>query len=196
MAKTDSITITLEPQESPVNCSVDTLERHSKRFKPSEKTNICIFCGSECTTVRWKTIHTLYRICEKSMVQKLLNAAMLFKDNMYTKTAMMCDVGDVFAADIQYHDNCCKSYLNRYHAKIDEIMRNFEMEDLVTAPDGSLKERFLALNLDFSISAHSLTSIRDKLNEDSSEIVSNRVVKKLIIELYAVWRHCLFYISK
>jgi hypothetical protein len=38
------------------------------------------------------------------MAQKLLNAAILFKDHVYTERAAMCDLDDVFAADIQYHD--------------------------------------------------------------------------------------------
>ena len=63
-------------------------------------------------------------------------------------------------------------------------MKNLEMEDSVTASDDSLKTRFLALGLDFSKSAHSLTSIRERLNEGSTVIVSNRAVKQLIIELY------------
>ena len=77
-------------------------------------------------------------------------------------------VGDAFAADIPYHDNCCKAYFCKYHTKIEEIMNNLEMEDSVTATDDSFKARFLALKLDFSKSAHSLTSIRDQLNEGSS----------------------------
>jgi len=58
---------------------------------------------------------------------------------------------------------------------------NLEMEDSVAAKDDTFKGRFLALNLDFSKSAYSLTSIRDRLNEDSTDIVS---IKQLIIELY------------
>ena len=58
------------------------------------------------------------------------------------------------------------------------------MEDSVTAGDDSFKARFLALGLDFNMSAHSLTSIRDRLNKDSAESVSNRAVKQLIIEFY------------
>ena len=100
---------------------------------------------------------------------------------MYTETAAMCDVGDVFAADILYHDHCRKGYFNKYHARIEEIMKN---QDSVTAADDSFKVRFLALGLDFSRSAHSLTSIRDRLNEGSAGMVSNRAVKQLIIELY------------
>ena len=64
-------------------------------------------------------------------------------------------------------------------------MNNLEKEDSLTAENESLKARFLALGLDFSSSAHSLTSIRDQLSTtSSSEMVSNRVVKQLIIELY------------
>ncbi len=46
------------------------------------------------------------------MAQKLLNAAMLFKDHVYTETATMCEIDDVFAADILHHDHCCKGYFN------------------------------------------------------------------------------------
>ena len=111
------------------------------------------------------------------MAQKLLNAGVLFRDNVYTETARMCNVGDVFAADILYHDNCHKGYFNKYQARIEEIIKNLKMENSVTATDNSFKAQFLALGLDFSRSAHSLTFIRDKLNEGSAEMVSNRAVK-------------------
>ena len=71
----------------------------------------------------------------------------------------------IFAADIFYHDYCCKAYFNKYQAKIAEIMGNLEIESTLAAKDDTLKARFLALNLDLSKSAHSLTSIRDRLNE-------------------------------
>ena len=65
----------------------------------------------------------------------------------YTQTTAMCNLSDVFAADILYHDYCCKGYFNKYHAKIEEIMKNLEMENSITAEDTSLKARFLALDL-------------------------------------------------
>ena len=169
------------PQQGPVN---EASEHRSKRFKPNTSTNVCIFCGMDRKTVKRKTIHTLYRICEKQMAQKLLNAAKLFNDRVYTTTAAMSSIGDVFSADILYHDHCRKVYFNSYHTKIEEIMQNLTIEDSITASDDSLKARFLALGLDFSRSAYSLTTIRDMLNEGSATIVSNRSVKQLIIELY------------
>ena len=56
-------------------------------------------------------------------------------------------------------------------------MKNLEMEDSVIAKDDSIKAGFLALQLDFSKSAYSLTSIRDRLCEGSADIASNRSVK-------------------
>ena len=38
----------------------------------------------------------------------------------------MHEIGDVFAADILYHDHWCKGYFNKYHAKIEEIMNNLK----------------------------------------------------------------------
>ena len=82
---------------------------------------------------------------------------------MFTKTATMCDVGDVFAADIQYYDHCCKIYMNKYHPKFEEIMRNLEMGDSIAATNDSLKENFWLL-LDFSKSTHSL-KFREAISE-------------------------------
>jgi len=109
---------------------------------------------------------------------------MLFKQQVYTETASMNDVKDVFAGDILYHNYCCKAYFNHYQDKIAKIMGNLDMEDSVAAKDDTFKARFLTLNLDFSKSTHRLTSIRDRLNEGSTDIVSNISVKQLIIELY------------
>ena len=158
-----------EPPEQAQEPENDLTEQRCKRFKPSKTKNVCIFCGADRKTVKLKKIHTLYRVCEKPMAQKLLNAAMLFKDRVHTEIATMHDVTDVFAADILYHDYCCKAYFNKYQAKIAEIMGNLEMEHSVAVEDDSFKARFLALNLDFSKSAYSLTSIRDRLNERSAD---------------------------
>ena len=114
VTKTVSTLAQPEQSESPEQAQGlgnDPTEQRCKRFKPSEAINVCIFCGADRKTVKQKKIHTLYRVCEKPMAQKLLNAAMLFKDQVYTETAAMCDVNDVLAADILYHDYCCKAYI-------------------------------------------------------------------------------------
>ena len=57
------------------------------------------------------------------------------------------------------------------------------MEESVADKIDTYKAKFLALNLK---KAHSLamTSIRDRLNEGSVDIASNRPVQQLIIEVY------------
>ena len=66
MAKIDSISQPSEQTKSSQQCPIECIARsepRSKRFKPS--TAVCIICGSDRTTVKWKTVHTLYRISEK-----------------------------------------------------------------------------------------------------------------------------------
>ncbi|CAB3982221.1 Hypothetical predicted protein [Paramuricea clavata] len=98
---------------------------------------VYVICGSDCKTVKQQKVHNLLRICEKQIAQKLLNAAKLLQDHVYTETAVMCGTEDVFAVDIYYHSYCCKDYVNKYNLKIAE--------------------------LDFQNTAYSLSFIRDKL---------------------------------
>ena len=65
-------------------------------------------------------------------------------------------------------------------------MKSLEAEESVAAENKHLKERFLALELDFHNTAYSLSFIRDKLNENFtlSCTVTDRTVKQMIIELY------------
>ena len=167
-----------------MDSSTSEHERRSKRFKSSSVFNVCVICGSDCRTVKRKKVHKLLRVCEKQRAQKLLNAAKFFKDRVYTATAAMHEPEDVFAADIYYHSYCCRDYFNKYNADIEEILKSLEEEDSITAGDESFKEQFLALGLDFTTTACSLTSIRDRLNEHLSVPVPNRAVKHLIIALY------------
>ena len=161
-------------------------DQRRKRLKTNDMRRVCVICGSDCKTVKQQKVHKLQRICEKQIAQKLLNVAKLLQDRVYTETAAMCGPDDVFAADIYYHSYCCKEYFNKYNLKIVEIMKSLEAEESVAAGDEIVKERFLALELDFQNTAYSLSFIREKLNENStfSSTVIKRTVKQLIIELY------------
>ena len=79
---------TKSSQQCPIECIVKSAEPRSKRFKPS--TAVCIICGSDRTTVKRKTVHTMYRIREKAMAQKLLNVTMVFKDRVCTLKQQQC----------------------------------------------------------------------------------------------------------
>ncbi|CAB3989606.1 Hypothetical predicted protein [Paramuricea clavata] len=182
--KPDPVNLSATHDLTSMDSSTSEHKRRSKRFKSSSFINICVICGSDCKTVKQKKIHKLLRVCEKLMAQKLLNTAIFFKDCVYTATAAMYEPEDVFAADLYYHSYCYKDYFNKYNADIEEILKSLEEEDSITAGDESFKEQFLALGLDFTTTACSLTSIRERLNEHLSVPVSNRAVKHLIIELY------------
>jgi len=110
---------------------------------------------------------------------------MLFKDCVYTEATTLSGLDDVFAADVIYHDYCCKVYFNKYQTKIPQIRKNIEVEDSVAVADHSFRARFLALQLDFSTSAYSFSSIRDRLKEGLLDGVSNKAVKQLIMEWYS-----------
>ena len=179
-----------ESNDVQLSLTVDYVENDNdqrrKRLKTNETKQVCVICGSDRKTIKQQKVHKLLRICEKPIAQKLLNAAKLFQDRVYTETASMCGPEDVFAADIYYHSYCCKEYFNKYNLKIVEIMRSLEADESMAAGNKLLKERFLALGLDFQSAAYSLSFIRDKLNENStfSSAVTNRTVKQLTIELY------------
>ena len=176
----------VEPDVTVDSVLEDDNDNRRKRLKANEIKRVCVICGSDRKTVKQQKVHKLSRICEKQIAQKLLNAAKLFQDRVYTETAAMCGPEDVFAADIYYHSYCCKEYFNKYNLKIVEIMKSLEGEESIAAGNEHLKERFLALGLDFQNTAYSLSFIRDKLNEHSTftSAVTNRTVKQLIIELY------------
>ena len=62
-----------EPTDTYEQCELSELSQHaqepsvsyeqqSKRFRPSETKDVCIFCGADRKTVKQKIVHTLYRI--------------------------------------------------------------------------------------------------------------------------------------
>jgi ribosomal protein S14 len=120
----------MKPRKQDVEPSVavDDAENNNdqrrKRLKTNDMKRVCVICGSDRKTVRQQKVHKLLRICEKQIAQKLLNAAKLLQDRVYTETAAMCGPEDVFAADIYYHSYCCKEYFNKYNLKIVEIMKS------------------------------------------------------------------------
>ena len=87
----------------------------------------------------------------------------------------------IYASRIYYHGYCCR---DKYDCEIEEILKGLKEEDSVTAGDEYLKQQSLALGLDFTTTEHSVTSIGDRLNKHLLVPVSNRAVKRLIIELY------------
>lgn len=73
----------------------------------------CVICGKK----QHKNGVHKYRISEKSRPQNLIDAAILLKDEIYTRIADLKTVHDVFSADLRYHKDCFNKYLHKYDAK-------------------------------------------------------------------------------
>ena len=99
MAKTVSILTQpaeqSKPSEQAQELQNDPIEKRCKKLS-QVRLKMSVFFVEQIARLSSKKIHTLYRVCEKPMAQKLLNAAMLFKDRVYTETAAMHDINDVF----------------------------------------------------------------------------------------------------
>ena len=46
--------------------------------------------------------------------KQFLSTTKFFKDDIYTRTIFLNNVGDVFAADILYHRNCLRNYILKF----------------------------------------------------------------------------------
>ena len=114
----------------------------------------------------------------KNQCPKSYSMQVCYSDDVYTETAGMCDVGNVFAADILYHDNCHKGYFNKYQARIEEIMKNLKMEDSVTTADDSFQARFLGDELRRCLPAiHALTGC-DATSKVSTKLPAQNALRK------------------
>ena len=122
----------LQPQAHSSNSEIPFETTRPKRQKIELK-EICVICGQDriwdkTTDTR---IHKRFRLCEQYSAQKLLNAAELNRDEVYTRIIFCYEGGteDVFANDIHYHNKCLRKYFKRYDSKIDLIMENLDKED-------------------------------------------------------------------
>lgn len=131
-------------------------------------------CGLAYKTAKQKKIHKLFRICEKPMAQKLLNAAMLFKNHVYTETAKMCEVDDNFAAYILYHDHCCKDYFNIYNTACAKFI------------DDWLRNRSISIHS--TISKIKFASLKTTLNLASKTHIKDETIKAFMFLKYGCHR--------
>ena len=160
-------------------------DQRRKRLKMNDMKRVCVICGSDRKTVKQQKIHRLLRICEKQIVQKLLNAAKLFHD-LYILKQQRCVVQKMFSQQIStITATVVKNTSTNTTRKILEIMKSLEAEESVAVGNEFLKERFLALGLDFQSTAYSLSFIREKLNKIQLLALQlpTELSSKLIIEL-------------
>jgi len=117
--------------------------RQSKRRKSEEieRSTLCIVCNQK----KCKGDSILYRISVSKRAKQLLLASKFFKDEVYTRCSLLETPGDVFAADILYHNNCLSGYILKFKREIEimtsEIEDNFtkETDDIINGCLNDLK---------------------------------------------------------
>ena len=61
---------------------------------------------------------------------KFLSAMAFNEDHLHNQYIFCQSVGDVFAADIYYHNACMSSYILCYERQVERIVKNFHRERL------------------------------------------------------------------
>lgn len=138
--------------------------------------NVCIVCNAK----KYKGDTKLFRICEKDRAQKFLLATKYFQDEVFGRTSTLSDENSIFAADIQYHNQCMSSYLLKHSRKVE----NFEL----TMKDSKVILAFQKLiqQLDFNLKGYELSELCLFMNSECQPdiTITNKQVKTLLIKHY------------
>ena len=104
--------------------SSSTPREKPSSFVPVQK-QTCVICGKK----QEKNEVRKYRICEKPRAQNLIDAAILLKDEVYTRISYLKTVQEIFSADLRYHRDCFNKYLHKYnYARNPRGTENIEQE--------------------------------------------------------------------
>ena len=99
-------------QEASSSSTEDTTSENTRPKRQKTESKSCVVCGQDriWDNSAQKRIHEVFRVSEAHRAQKLLNAAELNKDEVYTRIVFCYENGikDIFARDIYYHGNLSK----------------------------------------------------------------------------------------
>ena len=62
-----------------------------------------------------------YRIGQSSCAWRFLAAINFYNDDVHRRCIFCTTAGDVFAADIYYHDNCLKGYFSKFDRDLKKV---------------------------------------------------------------------------
>ena len=142
-------------------------QRSSKRRKLEEastesgdKRHLCVICNQK----KCKGDTTIYRISVKERAIELLQASRYFKDDVNTRCILLQSPGDVFAADVYYHNKCFTAYIIKFKRDIEALLATDFCEDI---NDNNTK---LVINealdkLDLTGKAYSLSIVCNSIND-------------------------------
>ena len=171
--KTDSIPSLSIEIGSEAEISV-TLQDRCERRKSVKSQNLCIICNQ----VKFKNDTKLFRLCEESRTETFLKTISFKLDEVYTCCSTYDSVDKLFAADILSHENCMKTYLQKFQRE--QLNDNKSIEE----ESGVFKNTFYELlsNLDLESKGYALSECRDFINEKlNDKQLTNRKLKKLLI---------------
>ena len=147
----------ISPNTSPAN--------RTKRSKPSEPTTDlqekpCIICGH----VKFQGVKKKSRVEEAERADCLMKAARFNKDDVYTRMIFMKEIGDVFASDVMYHQNCIRNYLLKFERAIEKIL---SQDFGNTNGTNIIKETFMETieTITPDSNGYALSDIRDIINK-------------------------------
>ena len=161
-------------------------EQRAKRRKMHKSTDCeskCIICDQRS----YKEDEKNLRISVMKRAKQFLSATKLFKDDVYTRTIFLNNVGDVFAADILYHRNCLSNYILKFQRDLQLIMDNEEDttdEDGVTVVDEIIEQ------LNLKNEAYHLSDFRDMVNK---RFLDNGLGKTSLILCVQILKDFVFY---
>ena len=155
-----------------------------KRRKISSEKNInktCIICNC----VQQNQDRTLFRICTNSRARLFRKAYNLNADAVFSRCAIYRNEGDIFAADIMYHNNCMAKYILQYQRKVDLLLTHVEEDDqqLISGDIYEQALKILLEQLNFNENSYSLSYCRDVLNKQLGVdyTINNRQMKTMLI---------------
>ena len=176
-------------EEAESSCETPKRKRESTRSrsaseeilgnKKSRELTKCSICQKHQAGSWPNQTAQLYRVSEMKMgstrASKFLSAMAFNEDHFHNQYIYCQSVGDVFAADIYYHNACMSSYILCYERQVERIVKNFRRESEEEIHDDGLKEIFE--KLDFHTQAYRLTDITERINNDLDLNFNNRATK-------------------
>ena len=110
-----------------------------------------------------------YRVREVKQAKQLLLAMEFFKDDVFTRCAVIRNEGDVFAADIMYHCNCLSSRILRFKRGLRQLIN--DQDDLDETDIDGEAEIFENAIKDINLKYHAvyISTIRDSMNSKFQE---------------------------
>ena len=114
--------------EATNECPLASPKSRQKRAKtganPSPKEKPCIICDQ----IKYQGDTKKFHICEENAAKTLLQAANSNKDSVYTRCILFKGMGDVYAADVTYHNNCVSRDIKKFLYDVDTLM-TFGVDD-------------------------------------------------------------------